>query len=70
MNSVSDSTGNLLCYSDGYTVYNRNHMFMQNGYLFACTGYNQSVFPIMKNIPVVGSDDALGKFHATRTASN
>ncbi len=63
--SVSDSTGNLLFYSDGYKVYNRNHMFMQNGYLFASTGYNQPVFPIKK----IDDDSVyyiftLGKFYA------
>ncbi len=29
--SFSDSSGNLLFYSDGITVYNKNHQIMQNG---------------------------------------
>src|ERR1700733_15315002 len=29
--SISDSSGNLLFYSDGVTVYNANHLIMQNG---------------------------------------
>ncbi len=46
--SVSDSTGNLLFYSDGYYVYNRNHSFMQNGYIYGDNGENQPVFAIKK----------------------
>ena len=29
--SISDTDGNLLFYSDGRTVWNRNHQVMQNG---------------------------------------
>jgi hypothetical protein len=29
--SICDSTGNLLCYSNGEEVYNSNHVIMQNG---------------------------------------
>ncbi len=31
--SISDSLGQLLFYSDGYTIYNRNHQMMSNGFL-------------------------------------
>jgi len=46
--SVSDSAGNLLFYSDGYMVYNRNHGLMQNGYIYGSVGHFQPVFPIKK----------------------
>ena len=46
--SVSDSTGNLLFYSDGFHVYNRNHSFMQNGYIYGNAGNSQPVFAIKK----------------------
>ncbi len=29
--SISDPEGNLLFYTDGITVYNRNHLIMTNG---------------------------------------
>lgn len=32
--SVSDASGNLLFYTDGYKVWNKNHLLMQNGQLF------------------------------------
>ncbi len=31
--SISDSVGNLLFYSDGYYVWNKNHVIMSNSYL-------------------------------------
>ncbi|EPR72944.1 hypothetical protein ADIWIN_2032 [Winogradskyella psychrotolerans RS-3] len=36
--SISDSDGNLLFYSDGRTVWNRNHQIMANGNYFGGTG--------------------------------
>ncbi len=36
--SISDSDGNLLFYSDGRTVWNRNHQIMSNGDYFGGTG--------------------------------
>ena len=36
--SISDTDGNLLFYSDGQTVWNRNHQIMQNGNYFGGTG--------------------------------
>lgn len=36
--SISDPDGNLLFYSDGRTVWNRNHQMMPNGNYFAGTG--------------------------------
>ncbi|SDH73992.1 T9SS type B sorting domain-containing protein [Winogradskyella thalassocola] len=36
--SIADSDGNLLFYSDGRTVWNRNHQIMANGNYFGGTG--------------------------------
>ncbi len=36
--SISDTTGNLLFYTDGQTVWNQNHQIMQNGDYFGGTG--------------------------------
>lgn len=36
--SISDTTGNLLFYTDGQTVWNRNHQIMANGDYFGGTG--------------------------------
>ena len=36
--SISDTTGSLLFYTDGQTVWNRNHQIMQNGNYFGGTG--------------------------------
>ena len=36
--TISDSDGNLLLYSDGRTVWDRNHVIMPNGNYFAGTG--------------------------------
>ncbi|WP_179008441.1 T9SS type B sorting domain-containing protein [Winogradskyella forsetii] len=36
--SISDENGNLLFYSDGRTVWNRNHQIMSNGDYFGGTG--------------------------------
>ncbi|WP_179020419.1 T9SS type B sorting domain-containing protein [Winogradskyella forsetii] len=36
--SISDADGNLLFYSDGQTVWNRNHQIMPNGDYFGGTG--------------------------------
>jgi len=36
--SISDSTGNLLFYTDGRTVWNQNHQIMTNGDYFGGTG--------------------------------
>ena len=36
--SISDTDGNLLFYTDGRTVWNRNHQIMQNGNYFGGTG--------------------------------
>ncbi len=36
--SISDADGNLLFYSDGQTVWNRNHQIMPNGDYFSGTG--------------------------------
>lgn len=38
--SISDSAGNLLFYTDGEHVYNRNHQQMPNGY--DLKGFSQS----------------------------
>ncbi|WP_179376248.1 hypothetical protein [Winogradskyella wichelsiae] len=35
--SIADEDGNLLFYSDGRTVWNRNHQIMQNGDYFGGT---------------------------------
>jgi gliding motility-associated-like protein len=39
---ISDSTGNLLFYSDGKVVYNRNHQQMPNGYGLLGLGHSQT----------------------------
>ena len=36
--SISDTDGNLMFYTDGQTVWNRNHQIMQNGNYFGGTG--------------------------------
>ena len=36
--SISDTNGNLLFYTDGQTVWNRNHQIMPNGNYFGGTG--------------------------------
>jgi gliding motility-associated-like protein len=36
--SISDTSGNLLFYTDGRTVWNQNHVIMQNGDYFGGTG--------------------------------
>ena len=36
--SISDANGDLLFYTDGQTVWNRNHQIMQNGNYFGGTG--------------------------------
>jgi len=36
--SISDTTGNLLFYTDGRTVWNQNHQIMTNGDYFGGTG--------------------------------
>ncbi len=36
--SVSDSLGQLLFYSDGFTIYNHNHQMMSNGYMLFGAG--------------------------------
>ena len=47
--SVSDSLGNLLFYSDGQTVWNRNHQTMPNGTgLHGGIGQDQTVNVIQK----------------------
>jgi len=39
---ISDSAGNLLFYSDGKVVYNRNHQQMPNGYGLSGLGHSQT----------------------------
>ncbi len=47
--SISDENGNLLLYTDGITVYNRNHNIMQNGSnLFGNPSSTQSAIIIPK----------------------
>jgi len=47
--SISDSDGNLLFYTDGITVYNANHMVMQNGSgLFGDSSSTQSAIIVPK----------------------
>jgi len=47
--TVSDSLGNLLFYSDGHNVWNRNHQIMPNGTgLQAETGWDQTVNVVQK----------------------
>jgi len=47
--SISDSDGNLLFYSDGGTVYNRNHVVMFNGTgLFGDASSSQSAIIVSK----------------------
>jgi len=47
--SISDSDGNLLFYSDGRIVYNRNHTIMQNGTgLFGDSSSTQSAIIVAK----------------------
>ena len=47
--SISDSDGNLLFYTDGLTVYNRNHAIMQNGAgLFGDSSSTQSAIIVPK----------------------
>ena len=44
--SVSDSLGNLLFYSNGFYIYNRNHVLMPNGIALASQGHCQPVFSV------------------------
>ena len=47
--SISDSDGNLLFYTDGITVYNANHVVMQNGFgLFGDSSSTQSAIIVPK----------------------
>ena len=47
--SLSDSSGNLLFYSQGWQVYNRNHQMMPNGFMLnAGLGTCQPVFAVKK----------------------
>ena len=39
--SISDSLGNLLFYSDGFRVYNRNHTIMPNGHFINGQDFSQ-----------------------------
>jgi gliding motility-associated-like protein len=47
--TISDDTGNLLFYTDGSSVWNRNHVIMQNGYgLFGDSSSTQSAIIVPK----------------------
>lgn len=46
--SIADSAGNLLFYTDGKTVWNKQHVMMANGSLSLSLGYNVAFSMILK----------------------
>lgn len=50
--SMSDEEGNLLFYSDGFSIFNKNHELMPNGIIQANTSFTHPIFAI----PKPGSD--------------
>lgn len=64
--SISDLNGNLLFYSDGNTIWNKNHIPMQNGYdLLGCNGIPTPI-NVTQNaliIPHPGNDSLYYLFH-------
>lgn len=46
--SIADATGNLLFYTDGKTVWNKQHTMMANGTLSLSLGYNAAYTMIIK----------------------
>jgi gliding motility-associated-like protein len=65
--SISDTAGNLLFYTDGITVYNRNHVIMANG--TGLTG-NSSSSQSSIIVPKPGSDHLYYIFTATIPGTN
>ena len=51
--TLSDSKGNLLFYTDGFDVFNKNHRVMENGYRLAYKGVREEFYPrgVGVNVP-------------------
>ena len=65
--SISDEDGNLLFYTDGTTVYNRNHEVMENGYfLYGNSSSTQSAIVV----PFPGNDNLFYIFTVDTVISN
>ncbi len=69
--SVCDAQGNLLFYTDGSRVWNRNHMLMSNAQplhpLSNSTGVTESTYQGTVIVPAIGSDSLYYVFSLTQS---
>lgn len=60
---VSDSTGNLLCYSNGINIYNKNHLVMLNGQGFQSLNQFPFGYPFNQSILLLPVPDTTGLYY-------